>query len=72
MDFKQAERLPTDGSVGVELDEDYLIICVDHPGVGTGRACVRVSFFNAARIFGLLALFLGIRLPAKLSKAIRL
>jgi hypothetical protein len=56
----------------VELDEDYLIICVDHPGVGTGRACVRVSFFNAARIFGLLALFLGIRLPAKLSKAIRL
>jgi hypothetical protein len=71
MAFKQADRLPTDGAAGIERDGDHLILYVETAD-GRGRGSLRVSFFNAARLFGMLALFLGIKLPAALGKAIRL
>lgn len=74
MSFKQAERLETDGPIGIERDgDDHLIIYTETPPGGpVQRFCMRVSLFNAARIFGMLAFFLGISLPKALAKAIKL
>jgi len=67
-DLKQPERLPEDGTVRIErTGNGGLMICED----GTHTAVI-LSEFNAWRVFGMLSLMLGIPLPAKVSKAIKL
>ena len=70
MSFKQAPRLPTDGQVAVtHLDADHLILSATTDGEDQ---VLRVSRHNAARLFGLLAVFLEIPLSPKVGKAIKL
>lgn len=61
-----------DGSVGVRrLSTGYLELSTD----GSGDVCsgkLVVSPYNAARLFGMLSLFLEIPLPAALASAIKL
>lgn len=57
--FKMPPRLPEDGPVGVRrLDDERLGISVESPD-GQDRTEIHVSPYNAARIFGMLALFGG-------------
>lgn len=68
-EFKQAERLPLDGEIGVARQGvDHFVLHVENGGV---REQMTVSKFNAARVFGALALFLEIPLPPKVKKAIK-
>lgn len=67
--FKMPERLPEDGAVGItRIDENHLSIDVTTNGE---PGSLTMSRFNAARVFGFLAVFLEIPLPAKLGKAIK-
>lgn len=63
---KQPERLPDDPGISVERsgENHYLLIC--------GERSLRVSGFNAWRLFGALAFMLGIPLPSKIAKGIKL
>lgn len=71
MSFKQAERLPDDGPIGIErLDDDRLLVYVETSN--GDRQFITVSLFNAARIFGALSVFLGINLPRAIGKAIKM
>lgn len=70
--FKQADRLGTDGAVGIAVEGDYLVIHHEAKTPGSGRDSLKLSLFNAARVFGMLALFLGISLPRAVAKAIKL
>jgi hypothetical protein len=64
--WKMPERKPSDGPIGITRAEDgYLIIDCDD-------TAIKVSEYNAARIFGMLSLFLEIKLPQKLGEAIKL
>jgi hypothetical protein len=63
--FKMPERLPEDGPVGVRREGDRHL-CLYAEGLGS----LTVSEYNAARLFGILAMFLEIRLPKALGKAI--
>lgn len=70
----QPPRLATDGAVSVERvalyhgAEGLLVTVTD----GDTTASVHMGIHNAWRIFGLLAFMLGIQLPSKLVKAIRM
>jgi hypothetical protein len=68
-------RQPEDGKVEIsQLDDDSLVLSVtrvlDEKRSDTDS--IRMSRYNAARMFGMLSLFLGIPLPKKLGKAIKL
>ena len=64
--FKQAPRLADDPGINVSADGD------DHLVLACGDSSIRVSRFNAARIFGCMALLLGIPLSTRIGKEIRL
>lgn len=64
--WRMPERLPTDGPIGVRrAGDDYLAL--DFNGHE-----VRVSRYNAARLYGMLGMFLEIPLPKAMGKAIKL
>lgn len=63
---KQPERLPDDGAVAVTLEG------ASHYRISVGEHSIKVSGFNAWRLFGMLAIMLGIRLPSALAKRIKL
>ena len=64
--WKMPKRIPTDGPVGIRrVGDHYLALSFD------GHE-VTISLYNAARIFGMIALFLEIPLPKKLGAAIKL
>lgn len=70
MAFKQPARLPVDGEVAVRrLDDDRIAIVVTTNGEEQSIVC---SPYNATRVFGVLAVMLGIPLPSALGKAIKL
>lgn len=67
---KQPERQKTDGPIGVSrTSEGRIRIDVTNDGE---MASIEMSEFNARRAFGILTLFLGIRLPRALAKKIDL
>lgn len=68
-EFKQAERHPGDGPmyVGKEGGEHVRIECTTDGKPQT----MLLSAFNAARVFGGLALALGIPLPSSIGEAIK-
>lgn len=68
MTFKQAERAPHDGPVGVERRGDRIWITCETMGK---TQAIDASLYNAARIFGALAVILGIKLSSAVSKAIK-
>lgn len=68
--FKQAPRQPTDGPVSVNRNDDDTLTLI---ATTDGRdGSIRVSEYNAARLFGILGLMLGIELPPSIGKAIKL
>lgn len=67
---KQPKRKPSDGPVGVKrCGEDGIAITATRYGV---EGILIMSEYNAWRVFGLLALMLGVRLPKKVSETIKL
>ena len=69
-DATQPARLPEDGEASVHrVNPDHICIAADLNGE-TQR--VYVSNYNAWRLFGMLAFMLGIKLPAKLLREIKL
>jgi hypothetical protein len=63
-------RLPEDGAVTVEqAGDDRILVSVETAGVST---MLTMSPYNAWRVFGMLAVVLGISLPTRLRKAIKL
>lgn len=73
-DGKQPPRGPDDGPIEVRRDphrEGWWQVSVSTPD-GKQTETLRLSGFNAWRVFGLLAFMLGIPLPAKLQKEIKL
>ncbi len=66
----QPPRGPTDGAISSHLHEDrgVLLQCVQDGK----HQHLYASTYNAWRLFGALALVLGIELPARLGKAIRM
>jgi hypothetical protein len=69
-DGKQPLRGPGDGPVDVcRAPKDHIAISVTTNGEQQG---IVMSEYNAWRVFGLLALLLGVRLSDKVSKAIKL
>lgn len=70
MKTKQPDRGPEDGPIGItRLDDETLAI--DCTTNGVLRRTI-ASEYNAWRLFGTLAVFLGIQLPKKLEKSIDL
>ncbi len=70
MAFKQAERLVGDGLVRVHHnDDESLTVSVMRNGT---IEHITLSEFNAARVFGMIGLMLGIPLTKAVGKAIKL
>lgn len=65
---KQPERGPLDGPVSVNRYGDAFVITAKQ---GALETTCEVSEHNAWRLFGLLALMLGVSLPTKIAKGIR-
>ena len=62
-------RLPEDGAVTVsQAGDDRIMVSVETAGVSTMLA---MSPYNAWRVFGQLAIVLGLELPSRLRKAIK-
>ena len=76
-DLVMPVRLGLDGPVSVARDgDDRVIITVtpgvmDHGDLGSSTQSITLSRYNAWRIFGMLAVILGIPLPSKLGKLIK-
>lgn len=68
--MRQPDRLPGDGSVTVSRDGEFHFIV--KVVTDCKEQSIRVSHANAWRVFGSLAVMLGIELPKKLAKSIRL
>lgn len=66
---KQPERKPWDGPVAVNRVGDYIDISATESGT---QSTLRTSEYNAWRLFGMLAVILGIELPKNIVKAIKL
>jgi hypothetical protein len=67
---KQPKRAPSDGAIAVRrLPDGRIVISVVTNGIEGG---VFMGEFNAWRVFGALALILGIKLSKKLGKSIYL
>lgn len=70
MPFQMPERQPNDGEVNLRrLDKGKIQVSVMTDGNLEG---ITMSEYNAARVFGILALFLEIPLPKSLAKQIKL
>lgn len=69
MTAQQPEREPDDGAVNIGRRGGKLVVSVETGGLTHELV---MSDFNAWRVFGMLSLMLGIELPAKLRKAIKL
>jgi hypothetical protein len=65
--YVMPERLPGDGPIAVERSERGIRIRVTN---GDATTLVEMSEHNAWRVFGSLALVLGLPLPASVGKAI--
>lgn len=66
----QPPRAPSDGPVSVRTPTDDV---VEIEATTDGKAqAISMSTYNAWRVFGMLALMLGIPLPPATGKAIRL
>lgn len=64
-EFEQPPKLDGDGDVSVQrIDAYFLLKC--------GDESMLVSGYNACRLFGCIALMLGIPLGRKIGKAIKL
>jgi hypothetical protein len=70
-DAKQPDRLPTDGAVAVQRNQDGETVCIMVESNGSAQF-ISCSEFNAWRLFGMMAPMLGIKLPSKLARGIRL
>lgn len=68
-DGKQPDRGPDDGPISVNRIGEALVITARQGALET--RC-EMSEYNAWRVFGCLAVMLGVRLPAKIGKAIKL
>lgn len=71
-DGKQPERLPLEGAVSVTregLDRENIRITVQH---GLDRQTMLMGGYNAWRVFGMLGMMLGIGLPVKILKRIKM
>lgn len=68
MTFKQASRLPDDPGVSVNRVMKDGVQDLDHVCISCGDQSLTVSEFNAARLFGMIALMLGIPLSAEAKK----
>jgi hypothetical protein len=66
----QPPRQPCDGAVSVNLSPDDEVIVNVTPN-GNEQAIV-MSEYNAWRVFGMLALVLGVSLPRKIANSIKL
>lgn len=66
---EQPERAETDGRVHVAWTGEHLTVMCCQNGEET---TIRMSRYNAWRVFGFMALMLGISLPKKLQESIRL
>lgn len=63
---KQPERLPDDPRVEVTRLDD------DHYSIGVGDKFLKLSTFNAWRVFGMLSVMLGLKLPRAMAERIKL
>jgi hypothetical protein len=61
--YTMPERQPNDGAIGVRREDGYVVLTVD------GKS-LRMSDFNAWRIFGAMSLLYHFTLPRALQKAI--
>jgi hypothetical protein len=68
-EIQQPPREPCDGQVSVNRHKDELCISVTHNGQDQGLV---MSEYNAWRVFGMLAMLLGVSLPKKIAKAIKM
>lgn len=69
-DYEMPPRQPGDGHMGVErVDDDHLRIYAVTEGQDQA---IKVSDFNAWRLFGALSLMLGLPLPKNVSKSIKM
>lgn len=67
---QQPERQPSDGPMTVErLEDGRWLISVETDGE---RQSITCGGFNVWRVFGSLAFLLGVALPKKVSKSIKL
>jgi hypothetical protein len=69
-DLKMPERQPGDGTASVQAPTDG-VIAISVTTDGEAQA-ITMSRYNAWRVFGMLALMLGLPLSAKVGKAIKL
>jgi hypothetical protein len=63
------ERLDSDGGVKVDLIHGYIKIEVTSGGKAES---IMISPYNAWRVFGMLSVLLGLRLPRAMAERIRL
>jgi hypothetical protein len=68
-DYRHPERSESDGPVHVERIENGLRLRVEHAG---REQSIELSYYNAGRLFGTLAFMLGIELPNKIARALKL
>lgn len=67
--MSQPERKPWDGPIKVQRIGDYISISVEQNSEAQG---MKISEYNAWRVFGMLAVILGVPLPKYIAKAIKL
>lgn len=65
----QPERKPWDGPVAVQRVGDYIDVQATDNGEKT---YLRMSEYNAWRVFAMLAMILGVSLPKALGKSIKM
>ena len=70
MAFVQAPRSDTDGPVSVKRPDDGFVV-VEVTSAGKVES-ILMSEYNASRVFGMLAVMLGIPLSRDVGKAIKL
>ncbi len=63
------ERRDSDGGVKVSRVDDYILIAVTSLGK---EESILISPYNAWRVFGMLSVLLGLRLPRAMAERIRL
>lgn len=66
---KQPERELSDGPVSVDRVDQFIVLSARQDKKYEG---MKVSEYNAWRLFGMLAVILGIELPKNIAKTIKL
>ena len=67
--MSQPERKPWDGPVEVLRVGDYISVSATDQAT---KSTIMMSEYNAWRVFGMLAVILGVPLPKYIAKAIKL